>query len=139
MNPVQGDPRPFLGRGWSHPIRPSANGRDVELSAHEDNVGEALRIILETEPGSRVMLPDFGAGLGRFVFSPNTPTTHALVRRATELALVRWEPRIDVVRVAVGSPSEKPERIDIEVQYRVRVTNTFYNLVFPFYLLEAQR
>ncbi len=51
---------------------------------------------------------------------------------------MRWEPRIDVldVRVELRSARRRPRCI-VEVDYRVRATNTFYNLVYPFYLLEG--
>jgi uncharacterized protein len=29
-------------------------------------------------------------------------------------------------------------QLDIDVSYRIRTTNTFYNLVYPFYIQEGQ-
>jgi hypothetical protein len=39
------------------------------------------------------------------------------------------------VNVAIG-PGRN--RLDIDIRYRVRATNTFYNLVYPFYLREGR-
>jgi phage baseplate assembly protein W len=129
------DGKAFLGRGWAFPVA-AATG-DVAMVEHEADVHQSIRIILGTDRGERAMRPDFGAGLGEFVFAPLTTTTYALVRQRVEEALVLWEPRIDQLQVSVlpGRAGEYELRIDIS--YRVRATNTFYNLVYPFYLLEA--
>jgi phage baseplate assembly protein W len=133
---VAGD-RAFLGRGWSFPLEQDVTG-EIALSAGEEDIREAVRLILETSLGERVMRPDFGAGLQRLVFEPLNTTTMALVRHRVEEALVTWEPRIDVDGVRVVPEGAVPNSLRIEVDYRVRATNTFYNLVYPFYLLEAE-
>jgi phage baseplate assembly protein W len=127
----------FLGVGWSFPVATDSAG-EVALSAHEDDVREAVLIILATNPGERVMRPDFGAGLSALVFEPIGATTAALVGHRVQDALVRFEPRIDVLDVRVAPAVATTSRLDIEVDYRVRATNTFYNLVYPFYLLEGR-
>src|SRR4051812_33475886 len=96
------DPKAFLGRGWTYPGQPDASGTDIALSAHEEDVRQAVRIILETNRGERLMRPDFGAGLGDFVFEPLSTTTYALIRQRVEEALVTWEPRIHLERVDVA-------------------------------------
>lgn len=127
----------FLGRGWAFPAEPDPAGR-VAMAEYEEDVRQSVRIILGTAPGERVMRPDFGAGLRDLVFSPINTTTMALVRQRVEQALVDWEPRIDKVTVQVSA--EPPlGKLRIEINYRLRATNTFYNLVYPFYLYEGKR
>jgi phage baseplate assembly protein W len=127
----------FLGVGWAFPTR-AAPGGDVALAAYDEDIRQAVWIILSTEPGERVMRPDFGAGLNALAFEPLGATTAALARRQVEEALVRWEPRIDTVEATVTADPRRG-RLLIDVRYRVRVTNTFYNLVYPFYLVEGDR
>ena len=125
--------RAFLGIGWSFPIKP-VGGR-LRFAAYEDCIEQAIQIVLQTARGERVMLPQFGAGLRRFVFEPNSSQTwHALEGEVRD-ALIDWEPRIDVKRVVV-SQGDAPNLLLIQIDYVVRATNTFYNRVFPFYLLE---
>jgi uncharacterized protein len=126
----------FLGRGWAFPVVPAARG-DVAMAEYEQDVEQAIRIILATNRHERPMRPDFGAGLDDFVFEPLSTTTAALVRQRVEEALVTWEPRIDRIEVGVRPVRPGDRELRIEVGYRVRATNTFYNLVHPFYLLEA--
>ena len=134
--PAASDPRAFLGVGWAFPVTTDATGA-VATAALEEDVRQAVWIILGTARGERVMRPDFGSGLSTLVFEPITTTTIALARHHVEEALVTWEPRIDSITVTVtAEPAEG--RLMIEVRYRIRATNTFYNLVYPFYLLEAR-
>lgn len=126
----------FLGIGWAYPPTASGSG-EVNTAAYEEDIRQAVWIILGTARGERVMRPDFGAGLDRLVFEPISTTTMALVQHYAEEALITWEPRIDSIVVAVSA--DVPQgRLLLDVRYRVRVTNTFYNLVYPFYLMEGR-
>ncbi len=124
-----------LGRGWPFPVKP-ANGR-LTYVQHEEDIEQAIRIILLTARGERLMLPQFGAGLRNFVFEPNSPATHRAIEESVRTALVDWEPRIDLERVEVTGDNDHPNLLLIHVDYLVRATNAFYNRVYPFYLVEG--
>lgn len=126
----------ILGRGWSWPVGLDAMG-EVRLQAGPEKVKESIRLILGTRRGERAMRPDFGAGLEDFLFESISTTTSALVRHRVETALVQWEPRIDVNEVAVVIAERRTGRLDIRIGYTIRETNTFYNLVYPFFLHEG--
>ncbi len=129
------DSKAFLGRGWAFPVAVDPT-REITTAAYEDDIEQAVRIILGTEPGERVMRPDFGAGLRGLTFEPINTTTMALAQYRVQHALTLWEPRID--RLTVKVDADPPNgRLNIAVSYRVRTTNTFYNLVYPFYLQEG--
>jgi phage baseplate assembly protein W len=129
------DDKAFLGVGWAFPVELADSG-DVTLSAHEQDIHQAVEIILGTVPGERVMRPDFGSGLHAMVFEPITTTTKELARHRVEQALTLWEPRIDSIDVQVSDEREEGV-LQLSITYRVRSTNTFYNLVYPFYLMEG--
>ena len=124
-----------LGVGWAFPVRP-VNGR-LQFARYEDDIEQAIQIILLTAPGERPMLPEFGAGLRNFVFEPNSPATRARMAETVRKALVDWEPRITLERVDV-TPGADENAVLIHVDYVVRATNNFYNRVYPFYLLEGR-
>jgi|ERR1700682_3549581 len=125
----------FLGRGWSFPISPGADAEIATVSDNDD-IRQSIRLILDTEPGERVMRPDFGAGLRGLVFEPVNVRLVALVQHRVEQALTQWEPRIDVKAVTVNTDEATSGKLKVEVGYVVRATNSFYNLVYPFYLKE---
>ena len=125
----------FLGRGWAFPIAPGADA-EIALVSDEQDVQQSIRLILDTEPGERVMRPDFGAGLRGLIFEPITVGLIALVQHRVEQALTQWEPRIRLQAVTVTADQASSGRLNVEVSYILRATNTFYNLVYPFYLKE---
>jgi phage baseplate assembly protein W len=129
------NPKAYLGIGWAFPVRP-VNGR-LTFAQYETDVEQAIQIILLTLPGERVMLPEFGAGMRNFVFEPNSPATQRAVENAVRQALIDWEPRITLEGVKVTPGANDPSLLLIHVDYVVRATNTFYNRVYPFYLLEG--
>lgn len=131
----QASERTFLGLGWAFPVCPE-NGR-TKTAAYDEDVRQAIRIIIGTNPGERAMRPDFGAGLSAFVFEPVSTTTLEALRRRVEESLVDWEPRIDVELVRVTAAPGEENKVLIEVSYRVRATNSRSNLVYPFYLQEG--
>jgi phage baseplate assembly protein W len=127
----------FLGRGWAFPVGVEIDG-DVRIVADADDIDQAIRLILETDPGERVMRPDFGAGLRRLLFEPINTNTVAMVQHRVQDALVRWEPRIDVTGVTVSTDDAALGRLLIRIDYTIRATNTLANLVYPFYLREGR-
>lgn len=127
--------RAFLGVGWAFPV--SLDKGDAAMARGEEDIEQAIRIILGTNPGERVMRPDFGAGLRQFVFEPVNTATLELIRQRVEESLIDFEPRIEVVSVKVTSRDSGGQQVLIDVSYRVRATNTKHNLVYPFYLDEG--
>ncbi len=110
-----------FGRSMSFPPRVGGDGRFV-WSEGETNIREAITVILKTEPGERVGLQEFGAGLGRFLFEPNIPATHARIQDAIERALAQWEPRIEIESVDVGPDASQAETAVATVTYRLVAT-----------------
>lgn len=135
--PQQPERKAFLGVGWGFPVAADTTG-EIELTAHEEDIRQAIQIILGTSPGERLMRPDFGAGLHALAFESINATTMALAKHRVEEALILWEPRIDTITVQIDA-APSLGRLLIDIRYRVRATNTFYNLVYPFYVLEGKQ
>jgi len=121
----------FLGIGWPFPVFESTGSIPPRIG--EDSIRDSIWIIIATAPGERVMRPDFGCSVHDLAFSVNDSTTIGRVERGVYDALVRWEPRIEVMSITAEEKG-KVEVLLINVQYRVRTTNNFFNLVYPFYL-----
>ena len=132
------DGKEFLGTGWHFPLALDRR-RELAQVAYEEDIRQAILIILGTDPGERVMRPDFGAGLNALLFEPLNTATMTLARQRVERALIRWEPRIEVQEVSVTADNRELGKLLIDIRYLVRSTNTFYNLVYPFYLNEGER
>lgn len=120
-----------LGRGWTYPVVPREG--DLPWEEGPDKVRQAIWIVLDTEPGERVMRPRFGCGLRRYLMKPNTPATRALIRHDVERAVAAWEPRVRLAGVEV-SPGDDPALVVVEVRYEHLRDGRAGNLVYPFYL-----
>jgi len=127
--------RDFLGVGWKFPVRAGGDGKII-MSRFEDDIHEAIRIILGTAKGERVMQPDFGCGIHDMVFEPINTTTLSLIQNSVREGLTVWEPRIEVINVAVSQEAAYEGQLLISIDYRVRRTNNRFNLVYPFYISE---
>lgn len=127
-----------LGRGLRFPLRPQARAeapqaRRLEYAAGPEQVQQSILLILETEPGERVMRPEFGCGLRRFLMKPNSVALRALMRAEIEAALRAFEPRIDLTGVRVV-PGEDAAQVDVHVTYVHARDGRPGNLIYPFYL-----
>ena len=129
----------IVGRGWSYPVEPHRGGR-IGLSAGYVDIDESISLILGTAPGERVMRPDFGCRIHELVFGPINPETTSLAQRYVEEALGWWEPRIEVLEVAVAPDAAAAElgKLLIYIVYRVKATKDERALVYPFYLIREE-
>ena len=109
----------FLGRGWKFPFGFDPASGGISMSEFEENIRESITIILGTKPGERQMLPQFGCRIHELMFAPNTRATAQQIADHVEVALARWEPRIQVVKVD-SYPNDGT--IHVEVNYRIRST-----------------
>lgn len=126
----------FLGVGWKYPVITTGSGK-IALSQYEDDIREAILIILGTAKGERVMRPDFGCGIHDLVFAPINTATITLVQNSVREALTVYEPRIELIKVeALGDRADEGKLL-VNIDYRVRSTNSRFNLVYPFYLKEG--
>lgn len=130
-----------LGVGWGFPVVPVVSEEGLQeslahiaVAEYEESVRQSILIILSTAKGERVMRPTFGCGISELVFAVNNTTTQALVKLEVRESLQNWEPRIEVLGVETSSGGDRGERLMISIDYRVRTTDTRFNLVYPFYL-----
>jgi phage baseplate assembly protein W len=135
----------ILGVGWHFPVRadrrypgelaPPDRGRGgIALSRHEEDIEQAVFIILSTSKGERRMRPTFGCDIHDLVFAPLNSTTFGLLRHYVEEALAIWEPRIAVREVLV-EPYPEHGMVEIGVRYEVLATKDERTLVYPFYTI----
>jgi phage baseplate assembly protein W len=135
---AQGENKDFLGRGWAMPVALDPLTGFVAFAEYEEDIRQAIRIIVETAPGERLMRPDFGCGIHDLVFASPDAGTLQRVQSVIQDALRKYEARIDVLSVLVQyDPRANDGRLWIEIEYRVRKTNQLGNFVFPFYFREG--
>jgi uncharacterized protein len=127
----------IIGSGLAFPLQVDRRG-GIALARDETDIEQAIELILGTAPGERPMRPEFGCGVHDFVFDSIDATTVGKMELAIRAALDRWEPRVFVETVEFNLDEVADGRLIIDIGYRVRVTNTMRNLVYPFYVIPAE-
>lgn len=127
----------FLGRGFSFPPRiDSVTGKFVMVES-EDDIREAIYIILMTRIKERAMLPNFGSNLQDSLFDLPDASFEIKISQEVVRALTEFEPRIRNVSVEIDRRSLTNGIVYFNINYTVRATNNPNNLVFPYYLEEG--
>ncbi|MBL9007648.1 MAG: GPW/gp25 family protein [Myxococcales bacterium] len=127
----------FLGCGWAFPPAFGAGGSSVDMVSGPEDIEQSLRIILGTAPGERVLLDQFGCDLPSFLFEEVDQRLLNKLKRHITDAVLEFEPRIQLETIDVRDADPKAGRLLIRLTYLVRSTNSRFNMVFPYYLLEA--
>lgn len=131
------DEKAFLGRGLKFPLQVDQRTGKFAMVSQEDDIREAIGIILNTLQGERVMRPEFGTNVLDYTFTPSSGSTrHNLALEVREQLLFQ-EPRITDVEVECRETDRFTGAISVEVSYIIRSTNSRYNHVYPFYLTEG--
>jgi len=130
---MSNDAKTFLGTGLSFPLRTDARGKIVLTSGGQD-IEEAIRIILSTRPGERVMRPTFGCRAHVLLFVPHTPTTESLLQEYVYEALRMWEPRINLISVDAVVDDAHEGAILANIQYQIKATHDTRSIVHPFFI-----
>lgn len=124
----------FVGAGWAFPLTTDATG-GVALVVREQEIEEAIRLILATAPGERPMRPEFGCRVHDHVFAPINASTAGAIASDVRYALEMWEPRITVHDVLISFDQADLGTLYIDIHYSIRGINDPRNLVFPFYVI----
>jgi len=126
----------LIGRGWVFPTQINGQGR-VSLTTAQNEIEQAIRIILGTTPGERVMRPNFGSRLHELAFAPLNTETLALARRFVEDALKMWEPRITLLDVQIVADNLRACLL-IALEFEVKTTHDRRTLVYPYYVIPSE-
>ncbi len=127
----------FLGTGWSFPPTFSQETAAVELVSDAEDVRQSLEIILSTQPGERIMHPDFGCELNQFLFEEITQGLITGIKGIIADAILYHEPRVDLEAIDISESADQQGLLFISINYLLRTTNSRFNLVYPFYLQET--
>lgn len=127
----------FLGRGVKFPLQVDPRTGKIAMADQEEDIREAIDIILRTGRGERVMRPEFGSDTLDYAFAPASSSLSNAIAHDLRLILLEQEPRIQDVEVQCSPPDQLTGSLIIQVSYTVRSTNNRYNHVYPFYATEG--
>lgn len=127
----------FYGSGWAFPVSFSAGNYQLKTTSAEENINEAIDLILLTRMGERFYEPGFGSGLQEFFFRTMDESLKGEIIDMVTMSLLHNEPRITVKEVTVVFSDRLNGLIEILVNYINNQENSRHNHVFPFHLKEG--
>ena len=125
----------FIGTGWSFPPR-FENGT-LLMTSDEADINASLQILLGTTVGERFLQPKYGLNLRGLIFEPMSTTMLTTLKDEAKLAILIYEPRINLLSLDLDTSTQVEGRISIVIEYEIRATNSRYNLVYPFYTSDS--
>jgi phage baseplate assembly protein W len=125
----------FLGRGWAFP--PAFGGGAVAMVDDEADIHQSLHILFGTLPGERPLQPGYGLDMTPLLFEPLSTTLRTLLEDRIRTTLLVHEPRIRVLDLVVDDSQALEGVLNIRLEYAVRSTNSRFNLVYPYYVGDA--
>lgn len=127
----------LVGSGWRFPLGVGVGG-GIALTFDNEEIEQAIELILLTPKGQRVMRPEFGCQIHELLFAPINAGTLAAAEHYVREALAWWEPRIDVLEVLAEPVGAASPCLQLTISYRVKTTNDERSLVFPFYTIPGE-
>ncbi len=125
--------REFIGQGLTFPLQIDQQG-GLALARGVNEIEQAIKIILGTIPGERVMRPEFGCRIHELLFAPNNASTRRLAAFYIEEALKQWEPRIEPTEIEAIQDPSRDGTLLIEIKFKVKDTHDQRSIVYPFFL-----
>lgn len=93
-----------------------ATGRAIDLPAH---IAQSVADIVTTPLGSRVMRRDYGCLLPQLLDQPDNPATQIRITAAVAGALLRWEPRVRLTRLALARDAQRPGYAELQLRGQI--------------------
>ncbi len=129
----------FLGTGLKFPVSVNKITGRFEMSTEDEDVKESIYIILMTQKGERLIMPNFGSRINDYVFEIMDETNLTLMANSVKSVIATYEKRIKNLNVDIVIDSDDQGRLILNISYVVSKTNMPGNIVFPFYLQEGVR
>lgn len=112
-----------MSNGWKFPFNISGKHGRVEASREKENIRESVRIILLTEPGERMLHPEFGTKLRQFLFENIDSRIEEMIKCEVANSLRMWEPRISHLDIVTDNMPDKQGVFKVIVSYGIAGEN----------------
>ncbi len=103
-----------------YPFEIDGSGRTATTD-DDDHIRDLIEQLLFTNPGERVNRPDFGSGLLKMVFAPNSSGLASTLQGAVQAAIQRWLG--DLIELKTLEVQAENSTLSLTLSYLVRRTN----------------
>jgi phage baseplate assembly protein W len=99
------------------PFRLASDGTIATETNPDKQIAQHVRALVGTQPGERVMLPDYGVPVADLLFDPNAGFVAQEITRAVTTALTAYEPGVVLQRAIPVPDASQPSLARIEVDF----------------------
>ncbi|MBR2579089.1 MAG: GPW/gp25 family protein [Clostridia bacterium] len=104
-------------KGWKFPVQvDEANGK-IKTVEDNENIKQSVRMILETRPQERKVVPRFGANLRPYIFETINPSVISSLKNEVEHSIKTWESHVADLNVGVKSETGTVSYLETSVDY----------------------
>ena len=103
------------------PVQPSSQDGFYALTKNiKENTKQALKMIVLTSPGERIMLPTFGVGIKQYLFELNKEVVFNEIKSDIEEQVSIWMPFLNIDIIEVYQDAEDDEtRLSLYIRYSI--------------------
>jgi len=106
------------GVGWAWPVK--INGTELALSqSSSEDIKKNLKLLFGTQPGERLMRPDFGCDLDQFMFENYSEGLISAIESTIRVSISRYEPRVQIDAIDIVVKTNIPITLDIHLNYHI--------------------
>ncbi|KAF7785722.1 hypothetical protein PRUB_a0088 [Pseudoalteromonas rubra] len=127
----------FIGKGWKFPVGFSEYGAMLDIAVCNQDIQQSLLLLLTTIPGERIAHPLFGCDLNQYMFRSISNSLLSDIKQTILTAITLFEVRIQVLQIMVNRSVSQSVTLEIAINYQLNHTNSRYNLVIPFNLIDG--
>ncbi len=109
-------------RGWSFPVNVDKDTGRIMSTEDNENIKQAIKIILLTQLNERKLLPNFGTNIRSFLFEVVDPTFINDLKESVTKALKRWETNIRSLNVSIKTDGGSASTVTVNVDYITNVS-----------------
>ncbi len=119
-----------LGTGWNFPPQFLNNGKDVSLVSDEEDVHQALEILISTALKERLNYSDYGCDMKQFMFEEVNRGLVLEIQQMILNSIYNYEPRVQVENIEVTQSEDNDQDLLISIDYQIISTRSEKNLEY---------
>ncbi len=124
----------IMGTGWSFPVSFKSLASGPKMTSGEVLIEQSISILLNTLLGERALHNKYGSRLSNFNFDSIDVAVLADLKEEIANAILLNEPRVNLKEIYFDNADVYEGLLKIELEYKVKLTNSRWNMVFPYYL-----
>ncbi len=119
-----------LGTGWNFPPQFLNNGKNVSLVSDEEDVHQALEILISTALKERLNYSDYGCDMKQFMFEEVNRGLVLEIQQMILNSIYDYEPRVQVDNIEVTQSEDNAQELLISIDYQIISTRSEENLEY---------